>query len=131
MPNVKRTLVASLVALFSIMIFGRDSAADSLSSDTIIQSTEQLQEDWRQQKEDYRDQFKTKLELIDRRISDLKKELDGGDPAKREAINEAMADLERKRHDVRQIFNEITATSGVRWANVPGDLKDKIQDMKD
>jgi hypothetical protein len=126
--HLKSTLILCATAL---ILSAAPLYAETSSTEELKDSSQALNHEWKKTKEDYKVNYKTLLEKIDERMNALEGALDNGDAKERSRINEELADLGRMKVDIKQIFNELTASSAVKFGNVRGDIKDAVDDMKD
>lgn len=97
----------------------------------ILKSSQALKDEWYKQKKNYRDKFEKNADQLGAEIKKLENALDGGHPERRNKINEILFDLRREFNDIKQILDEITASTAVKWMHIQGDLKDTVEDIKD
>jgi hypothetical protein len=130
--HLKSILIFTLALTLSFSVpVQAEKRPDSDSGQELKSTTDQLNKDWQTTKTRYKDRYKEQLKKIEEKIKGLEGKLDRGDPKERDRINEELADLRRVRTDITQIFNEITASSGVKFGNLKGDVKDAIDDLRD
>lgn len=135
-----------ICAGFSILlaVFTAARGAESVSEQTSSQliqlfqkaqdvkkASSDLEKEWEGKKKEYRGKFAAQLVEIDRTIGDLERELDQGDPKVRNELNEQLGDLRRTKDLIKQVFHEITAATAINWGNIPGRIKNRIEDIKD
>jgi hypothetical protein len=104
--------IFNLLMVFSLFPCMLSMADEGLpSSDQIVNSTKQLEDQWDGQRKDFKKKFKQQVKLIEKKKKELSQTLDNGDMAKRKDLDKKIKDMQELLDKLHKNYHELTATS--------------------